>query len=313
MTLKIYNTLKRKKESFKPINKNKVKIYTCGPTVYAPPHIGNYRSFVVSDLIKRYLEYLGYSIYHVMNITDIDDKTIRASGNEGLSLKKFTDKYTKIFFDEIKKLNMKPADVYPKATDYINDMIKMTKTLIEKGYAYVKSGSVYFNISKFKNYGKLSKINLNEIKIGKTVDIDEYDKDNPRDFALMKASTEKEVERGIYFESEWGKVRPGWHIECSTLSTKFLGDSIDIHTGGVDLIFPHHENEIAQSEAYYNKKVIKYWVHSEHLIINGRKMSKSLGNYLTLEDLLEKYNPNIEKKLILLMIKLKMLKKIMKD
>lgn len=228
-----------------------------------------------------------------MNLTDIDDKTIRDSKKAGLSLKEFTEKYTKVFFKSLDMLNIKKATFYPIATENVQGMIKITKTLVEKGYAYVKSGSVYYDISKFKDYGKLSKIDLSSIKVGATVDVDEYDKDNPQDFALMKKSTDEEVKRGIYYDSEWGNVRPGWHIECSVMSMKHLGETLDIHTGGVDLIFPHHENEIAQSEAYTEKKFVNYWMHGEHLLVDGQKMSKSLGNYFTLEDIVEKFSPEV--------------------
>ncbi|MFX0096752.1 MAG: cysteine--tRNA ligase [Candidatus Hodarchaeota archaeon] len=293
MVLRVFNTLTRKKEVFKPIHKGEVRIYTCGPTVYSTPHIGNYRSFLMGDLIRRYLEYIGYKVKHVMNITDIDDKTIRDSRQEGLPLKEFTEKYTKEFFNGLDMLNIKRAQHYPKATEHVQDMIKIVRELVKKGYAYEKSGSVYFDISKFKDYGKLSKIDLSEIKIGARADVDEYDKENPQDFALLKKSTPEELKREIYYETEWGNVRPGWHIECSALAMKFLGETLDIHTGGVDLIFPHHENEIAQSEAYTKKHFVKYWMHGEHLLVNGRKMSKSLGNYITLEDVIEKFSSEV--------------------
>jgi cysteinyl-tRNA synthetase len=288
MVLRVYNTLTRKKEIFKPIKENQVTMYTCGPTVYGIPHIGNYRSFVIEDMMRRYLEFLGYKVLHVMNITDIDDKTIRDSAKEGLSLKEFTEKYTKIFFEDLKTLNIEKAFKYPKATEHFEDMVKIVKVLFDKGYAYEKLGSVYFDISKFKDYGKLSKVDLKGMKAGARVDVDEYEKDNPQDFVLLKRSTTEELKRGIFYDSQWGKVRPGWHIECSTMSMKYLGETLDIHTGGVDNIFPHHENEIAQSEAYTGKKFVNYWLHIEHLIVNGEKMSKSLGNFITLRDLLKK-------------------------
>jgi cysteinyl-tRNA synthetase len=293
MVLKLFNTLTRKKEVFKPIHEGEVRMYTCGPTVYGVPHIGNYRSFLMADLIRRYLELKGFKVKHVVNITDIDDKTIRDSAKEGLSLKEFTEKYTKIFFDGLDTLNIKRADVYPKATEHVDEMIKMTKALVEKGYAYVKLGSVYYDISKFKDYGKLSKIDLSGIKPGARVDVDEYAKDAPQDFVLMKRSTTDELKRGIYYRTEWGNVRPGWHIECSAMSMKYLGETFDIHTGGVDLIFPHHENEIAQSEAYTGKKFVNYWLHGEHLLVNGEKMAKSLGNIITLEDVTKKFSPEV--------------------
>ena len=292
MTLKVFNSLGREKQEFKPIHPGKVHMYTCGPTVYDLPHIGNYRSFFMGDMIRRYLEYKGYEVKYVMNITDIDDKTIRDSGKAGMTLKEFTEKYTKVFLDGIGALNIKRATIYPKATEHIPDMIKLIEKLIEKGYAYVVNGSVYYSIRKFKDYGKLSQVDLSRLDIGHTVDVDEYEKDEPADFALWKRSTQEEIERGIYFESPWGKGRPGWHIECSTMSMKYLGETFDIHTGGIDLLFPHHENEIAQSEAATGKKFVNYWLHGEHLLVNGAKMSKSKGNYFTLTDLLKKYNYN---------------------
>ncbi len=292
MMIKLYNTLTRKKEIFKPIKKSEVSMYSCGPTVYDFAHIGNFRNYVFVDLLKRYLEYKGYKVKHVMNITDIDDKTIRNSAKEGVTLKEFTEKYTKEFFKDIETLNIKKADIYPKATEHVRDMIEFTKVLIKKGYAYEKLGSVYFSIKKFKDYGKLSKVDLSQMKAGARVDLDEYEKENPGDFTLLKRSKLDEIKRGIYYDTEFGKVRPGWHLECSVMSMKYLGQTFDIHCGGVDLIFPHHENEIAQSEAYSGKKFVNYWIHNEHLIVNGKKMSKSLGNFYTLRDLLKTgYDP----------------------
>jgi cysteinyl-tRNA synthetase len=293
MAIKFFNTLTRKKEVFKPLHRGEVRMYSCGPTVYAPPHIGNMRSFLVSDLVRRYLEFSGFKVKLVMNLTDIDDKTIRDSGEEGISLKEFTERWVKVFFDNIDLLNIKRASIYPKATEHIEEMIEFVRGLVRKDIAYEKSGSVYYDISKFKKYGKLSKLDLEGIKIGATIDADEYDKDNPRDFSLLKRSTTEELKRGIFYKTEWGNVRPGWHLECSVLSMKYLGETFDIHSGGVDLIFPHHENEIAQSEAYTGKKFVRYWIHNEHLLVNGLKMSKSLGNYITLAELLEKLSPEI--------------------
>jgi len=293
MPIKFYNTLTRKKEVFKPIHKNQVLMYNCGPTTYAPPHIGNMRSFIMADLIRRYLEFRGFGVKQVMNLTDIDDKTIRDSGKEGIGLKEFTERYIRIFFDYLDMLNVKRATIYPKATENVNEMIEMVRELVKKGYAYENSGSVYFSIQKFKDYGKLSHLDLKGIKIGARIAADEYAKDNPQDFALMKRSTTEELKRGIFYETEWGKVRPGWHIECSVMILKYLGETIDIHTGGVDLIFPHHENEIAQSEAYLGKKSVNYWIHNEHLLINGEKMSKSLGNVITLEEVVKKFSPEV--------------------
>ena len=300
MVLRVLNTLTRRKEIFKPIKKNEVRMYTCGPTVYGVPHIGNYRSFLTADLFRRYLEFKGFVVKQVVNITDIDDKTIRDSGKEGISLKEFTERYTKIFFEDLDTLNIKRAFLYPQASEHFEDMAKMVKALVERGYAYEKLGSVYYDISKFKDYGKLSKVDLKGIKPGARVDVDEYEKENPGDFALLKKSTTEELKRNIFYKSEWGNVRPGWHIECSTLSIKYLGETFDIHTGGVDLIFPHHENEIAQSEAYTGKKFVKYWLHTQYLMVNGEKMSKRLGNFITLRDLLKKdYDPKAIRYLLL--------------
>ncbi|UGV41453.1 cysteine--tRNA ligase [Methanococcoides orientis] len=291
--LKIYNTLTRKKEIFKPIKDGEVSIYACGPTVYSTPHIGNYRTFLMTDNIVRTLEYLGYKVKLVMNITDIDDKTIRDSKKAGMSLKNFTEKYTQEFFRGLDMLNIRYASVYPKATENVDGMIELTKKLIEKGMAYEKGGSIYFRISSFKDYGKLSKIDLEKIKIGASVDVDEYDKENPRDFVLLKASTPREIKRGICYESPWGKIRPGWHTECSVMAMKEFGPTLDIHTGGVDLIFPHHENEIAQSEGSTEKTFVRYWIHVEHLMVNSEKMSKSKGNVFTLPEIIEKYSGEI--------------------
>ncbi|WP_440951931.1 cysteine--tRNA ligase [Methanococcoides sp. FTZ1] len=288
--LTVYNTLTRKKETFRPIKDGEVSIYACGPTVYSLPHIGNYRTFLMTDSIVRTLEYLGYNVKLVMNITDIDDKTIRDSKKEGLSLRDFTEKYTREFFRGLDMLNIKHASAYPKATENVEGMIGLTKKLVEKGMAYEKDGSVYFRISSFKDYGKLSKIDMDQIKIGASVDVDEYDKENPRDFVLLKASTPEEIERGIFYESSWGKIRPGWHTECSVMSMKEFGSTLDIHIGGVDLIFPHHENEIAQSEGATGKTFVNYWIHVEHLLVDGEKMSKSKGNVFSLSDIVEKYS-----------------------
>jgi len=284
--LKLYNTLTRKKETFKPIKKNLVTIYSCGPTVYNFAHIGNWRSFIFSDILRRYLKYKGYKVKHVMNLTDVDDKTIRDSKKENLSLKKFTEKYTKYFFDDMDKLNIEKVEYYPKATENIDEMVKLIKILLKKGYAYKAEDGIYFDISKFKDYGKLANLNIKGLKTGARVSNDEYDKKNAKDFALWKFWDKEDGD--VFWETEIGKGRPGWHIECSVMSTKYLGKTIDIHTGGVDLIFPHHQNEIAQSEAANDKKFVNYWLHCEHLIVNGKKMSKSLGNFYTLRDILDK-------------------------
>ncbi|RXA20474.1 cysteine--tRNA ligase [Methanosarcina sp. MSH10X1] len=291
--LQVYNTLTRKKEVFKPLKEGEVSIYACGPTVYGMPHIGNYRTFLMADNIVRTLEYLGYRVKLVMNITDIDDKTIRDSKAAGMSLKDFTDKYTAEFFKGLDMLNIKRASAYPRATENVGSMIELAKKLIDKGLAYEKGGSVYYRISAFPDYGKLSKLNFDKIIVGASVDVDEYDKDNPRDFALLKASTPEEIERGIYYESPWGKIRPGWHIECSVMAMNSFGPTLDMHLGGVDLIFPHHENEIAQSEGATGKPFACDWIHGEHLIVEGEKMSKSKGNIFTLPEIVEKYGGEV--------------------
>ena len=290
MSLNLYNTLTRKKEEFKEIKKGYVNMYSCGPTVYNFAHIGNFRANIFADLIRRYIKYKGYKLKHVMNITDIDDKTIRDSRKEGVTLKEFTQRYTKYFFDDLETLNIEKVEVYPRATEHIKDMVELIKKLLEKGYAYKADDAIYYNIKKFKDYGKLSHLKIDELKAGARVAQDEYDKEHVHDFALWKFWDKEDGD--VFWETELGKGRPGWHIECSAMSMKYLGETFDIHTGGVDLIFPHHENEIAQSEAATGKPFVNYWLHNEHLLVNNKKMSKSLGNFYTLRDLLEKgYNP----------------------
>lgn len=285
--LKLFNTLTRKKEVFKPLKKGKVGLYTCGPTVYSYAHLGNFRAYIFEDLLRRYLKHKGYKVKQVMNITDVDDKTIRDSQKEGKSLKEFTDFYTKTFFEDLEALNIEKAEHYPKATEHISEMVRLIKILLRKGFAYKSDdGSIYYKVSKFKKYGKLAHINVKELKAGARVKHDEYEKENVSDFALWKAWDRDDSD--VYWETELGKGRPGWHIECSAMSMKYLGESFDMHTGGVDNIFPHHENEIAQSEGATGKKFVNYWLHCEHLLVDGKKMSKSLGNYYTLRDLLDK-------------------------
>ena len=286
-----FNTLTRRKEKFVPLEKGKVKMYTCGPTVYDFAHIGNFRAFVFEDLLRRWLEYCGYKVIHVMNITDVDDKTIAAARKKGISLKEYTEHYTQAFFEDITALNIEKAHYYPRATEHIPEMVALIKKLLEKGYAYRgEDGSIYYDISKFKDYGKLSKIRVKELKPGARVKVDEYGKEEAHDFALWKAWDEEDGD--VFWETELGKGRPGWHIECSAMSMKYLGETFDIHCGGVDNIFPHHENEIAQSEAATGKQFVRYWLHNEYLLVEGRKMSKRFGNYYTLRDLLAKgYDP----------------------
>ena len=287
----LFNTLTRKKETFTPLVPGKVKMYTCGPTVYDYAHIGNYRAFLFEDLLKRWLTHRGFNVTHIMNITDIDDKTIKGSQKQQIPLKQFTDFYIQAFFEDIKTLNIQPADNYPRATDHIPEMINLIKTLITKGYAYKgEDNSIYFAINKFPPYGQLSKIKTTELKAGARVNQDEYTKEEAQDFALWKAYTPEDG--NVFWQTDLGKGRPGWHIECSAMSMKYLGETFDIHCGGVDNMFPHHENEIAQSEAATGKKFVNYWLHNEHLLVEGKKMAKRFGNFFTLRDLLAKgYDP----------------------
>jgi cysteinyl-tRNA synthetase len=287
--IKFYNTLTREKEVFIPINPPNVGFYSCGPTVYNYPHIGNYRAYIFADILKRVLLYEGYKVKHIMNITDIDDKTIRDSQKEGKTLKEFTEFYTEEFFKDIKSLNILEPTKFTKATDYIEEMVNIIKKLLDKGLAYKsEDGSVYFDIKKFKNYGKLSHLVLEEQKENASgrIKTDEYEKDNAQDFALWKAWDEKDGD--VFWDTILGKGRPGWHIECSAMSMKNLGEEIDLHTGGVDNIFPHHENEIAQSEGATGKPFVKYWMHNEWVLVDNKKMAKSAGSFITLRDLTDK-------------------------
>lgn len=296
MSLVLFNTLKRHKEEFVPLKNDEVGIYSCGPTVYNKIHIGNWRAFVFSDLLRRYLEYKGFKVKHIMNITDVDDKTIKTSQSKGQSLKDFTEYYTSLFFSERDMLNILPATKYTKATDYIKEMLLIIEELLVKGFAYkAKDGSVYFDIRKFNDYGKLSNFKISDLKenADNRLSKDEYDKENAEDFALWKKWSEEDgdifwnPEEILSKSSEIEKGRPGWHIECSAMSVKNLGETFDIHTGGVDLIFPHHENEIAQSKCSLGGDFAKYFIHNEHLLVDGQKMSKSLGNFYILEDLIK--------------------------
>jgi cysteinyl-tRNA synthetase len=282
--IRFFNTLSGKIEPFEPITQGEVKLYTCGPTVYDYPHIGNYRAYMFEDLLKRFLKFMGFKVTHVMNITDVDDKTIKGAAEQGISLQEYTKDFTEAFFSDIDALNIDRADFYPRATEHVQKMAQMVKGLQKKGYAYEKDGSYYFSIAKFKNYGQLSKIDLSGRKVGVRIDSDEYEKESVHDFALWKARKDGEPA----WDTVLGPGRPGWHIECSVMSTKYLGETFDIHCGGVDNIFPHHENEIAQSEAYTGKKFVNTWLHCQHLIRDGEKMSKSMGNTITLRELIEK-------------------------
>jgi cysteinyl-tRNA synthetase len=290
--LKVFNTLTRKVQTFKPIKKGQVGLYTCGPTVYNFAHIGNFRSYIFADLLKRYLKYSGFKVKHVMNITDVDDKTIRDSQQAKQTLKEFTNYYLKAFIEDINSLNIQMPDILPKATEHISEIVALVKKIDKNGYCYTSDQSVYFDISKFTGYGKLAQLDKQDLKHnadGRLNISDEYEKEQINDFALWKAWRPEHGK--VFWDTEIGKGHPGWHIECSAMSMKYLGENFDIHTGGVDLIFPHHTNEIAQSEAATKKKFVNYWMHNEHLLVQGKKMSKSLGNFYTLRDLADKgYN-----------------------
>lgn len=279
--IRFHNTLSGGLEPFTPLAPGRVGLYTCGPTVYNYPHIGNYRAYVFEDLLKRFLLFAGFKVTHVMNITDVDDKTILGAQRRGQTLREYTRTYTEAFFEDSATLRIMPADVYPRATEHIPEMTALIRGLLDKGYAYYRDGSIYFSIAKFPGYGKLSKIRLEDLEPGRRSDADEYEKENVHDFALWKAAKEGEP----FWETELGPGRPGWHIECSAMSTKYLGETFDIHCGGVDNIFPHHENEIAQSEAFTGKPFVRTWMHCHHLVVDGEKMSKSAGNQYTLRDI----------------------------
>ena len=277
----------RKKEDFIPINGKNVGLYTCGPTVYNFSHIGNLRSFIFEDILKRTLKYLGYKVTQIMNLTDIDDKTIRDSIAANIPLQEYTQKYKDAFFEDLDKLRFDKAEFFPAATDHIPEMIELIKVLIDKGYAYQsEDDSIYFSITKFPQYGKLARIDMKNQRSGARIKTDEYEKDSVADFALWKAWSKNDGDN--FWESPWGRGRPGWHIECSAMSMKYLGKTFDIHTGGIDNMFPHHEDEIAQSEAANGVKFVNCWMHCEYLIVEGQKMSKSLGNFFTLRDLEER-------------------------
>jgi len=286
MALKVYNTLTRYKEDFVPLQEGKVLMYSCGPTVYDYFHIGNARTFLLFDMVRRYLEYKGYEVKLVQNITDIDDKIINKANELGISATEIAQKYTEAYLEDSIKLGIRPPDEQPKATEHIPEIISIIQKLQEKNAAYEIDGDVYFRVKKFRDYGKLSKRNLEEMQMGARVDVDER-KESPEDFALWKTSKPGEPE----WDSPWGKGRPGWHIECSAMSMKYLGETFDIHTGGVDLIFPHHENEIAQSEMATGKPFVKYWLHTAFLQIGGERMGKSMQNYIFVRDALKEHSP----------------------
>ncbi|EUJ47083.1 cysteine--tRNA ligase [Listeria riparia] len=288
MTLQIFNTLSREKEVFTPLEDGKVKMYVCGPTVYNYIHIGNARPIIVFDTVRRYLTYRGYDVTFVSNFTDVDDKLIRAAHELELTVPEVAERFIGAYFDDVRQLNVRDANVHPRVTQDMDDIIAFIEALIEKGYAYESAGDVYFRTKKFKDYGKLSQQPLADLQHGIRVEANDR-KEDQLDFTLWKAAKPGEIS----WESPWGAGRPGWHIECSAMARKYLGDTIDIHAGGQDLIFPHHEDEIAQSEALTGKTFAKYWMHNGYMNIDGEKMSKSLGNFITLHEVLERHNPNV--------------------
>ena len=286
--MKIYNTLTRQKETFIPLEENKIKMYVCGPTVYNFFHIGNARPFMIFDAFRNYMEYRGYEVTYVQNFTDVDDKIIKRANEEGISPIEVAEKYIAEYFKDADALGIKRATVHPRVTENIENIITFIEDLISKGFAYELNGDVYFNSQAYKEYGKLSKQNLEELNLGARIDVND-EKKHPIDFALWKAKKEGE----IGWQSPWGEGRPGWHIECSVMSARYLGDTIDIHAGGQDLIFPHHENEIAQSEARSGKQFSRYWMHNGYINVDNQKMSKSLGNFFTVRDILSEFSGQV--------------------
>ncbi len=282
--LRFHNTLTGRVEDFQPLDPPRVRIYTCGPTVYDYAHIGNFRTFVFQDILRRWLRARGYQLTHVMNITDVDDRIIENAAAAGVSIREYTEKYTQAFIEDMRALNIEQTEHFVRATDHIDDIVALIRRLTEKSFTYSSDSSLYFRIAKFPGYGKLSKVDLSGIQAGARVEVDRYEKADARDFALWKARKPGEH----FWDTALGPGRPGWHIECSAMAMKYLGETLDIHTGGIDLSFPHHENEIAQSEAATGKPFVRTWLHAEHLIVEGEKMSKSLGNFFTLRDLFAK-------------------------
>ncbi len=288
MTLKVHNTATRSLQTFEPLVDGRVHMYACGPTIYDHAHIGNFRSFLFFDLAHRYLEWSGYDVRFVMNLTDVDDKVIQAASEAGVSIVEHTEPFGEILLEDAATLGVRDADVYPRATAFIENMVSFVERLVAKGHAYpADDGAVYFSIASFPDYGKLKGIDTSTLIAGARVAHDEYEKEDARDFALWKAATPEDERVGAAWDSPWGRGRPGWHLECSVMSTAELGDTLDLHLGGEDLVFPHHENEIAQSEAATGKPFVRHWLHVKHLFVEGRKMSKSLGNFVTVRELLD--------------------------
>ena len=281
--LRLYDTATREKTPFEPLEKGRARIYTCGPTIWDYAHIGNFRSFIFADVLKRYLRYCGYDVHHVMNLTDVDDRIVQRLQEESVSLSEYTQRFAEAFFSDAASLNIEPADLYPRPSEHVAEMIDLINTLVERGVAYERDGSVYYSIARFPDYGRFARLDLSGMRDGARVDTDKYDKDNVRDFVLWKAWTEADGD--VFWESPFGRGRPGWHLECSAMSMKYLGEVFDIHTGGVDLIFPHHQNEIAQSEGATGSPFVRRWMHNEFVNIDGEGMSKSEGNNLRLGDI----------------------------
>ncbi len=299
MAIRFFDTRQRKLVPFEPIHPGEVRMYTCGPTVYDRAHIGNFRTFLFEDLLRRHLIARGFKVTQIMNLTDVDDKIIKGVNAKQTSIDEFTTPFKDGFFEDADALRIQRAERYPAATEHVDDMVKLVKSLLEKDHAYrAEDGSIYYRIASFPQYGELSHMDISQLKAGARVSSDEYEKDTVSDFALWKAWDE--ADGSVYWETELGKGRPGWHIECSAMSMAYLGNSFDIHTGGVDNIFPHHENEIAQSEGATGEPFSKYWLHAEHLIVEGRKMSKSLGNFYTLRDLVDQGHPAVAIRYLLL-------------
>ena len=297
--MKVFNTMTRSLEEFVPLEDGHVRMYTCGPTVYNYAHVGNYRAYVFEDILRRYLKFSGFRVTQVMNLTDVDDKTIRGAKEAGVPLAQYSEPYIKSFFEDLGTLNIEPAEHYPAATGHIKEMIELIGRLFDSGHAYSSDdGSVYFNVGKFAAYGNLAHLDMSGLRGGARVAQDEYDKENVADFALWKSWDRDDGD--VAWDSPWGKGRPGWHIECSAMSMKYLGETFDLHTGGIDNMFPHHENEIAQSQGATGKEFVRYWMHCGYLIVDGKKMAKSLGNFHTLRDIVERGYTGREVRYVLL-------------
>ena len=294
--LRLFNTLSRELEIFEPLQDDQVRLYTCGPTIYDFAHIGNYRTFLFEDVLRRVLSLFGYTVVQVQNLTDVDDRTIQRANENGVSLREFTNRYADAFFEDLATLGVEPAEHYPRATDYVPEMVEIIKRLEAQGHTYRSDGSIYYRISTFPGYGKLSGVRPEENLAGARIDVDDYEKDDARDFVLWKAPKEGEP----VWETDLGPGRPGWHIECSAMAMALLGETFDIHCGGVDNIFPHHENEIAQSEGATGCSFARFWLHAEHLVVEGEKMAKRLGNFFTLRDLVERgFDPLVVRYLLI--------------